>query len=241
MTEEMQNSDPVFDGILAGLRRAEQACFLTQAKVANSRPIGQVAAAMVSHIEDALTGELPPELAPDDDVDFLERSVAIIAAVAALVASDLAGALLPDSETGPEARHDANRALSRASDNERTNPLKRSDVATLMDNLVDGYQEERSNHLYPNGVFQIEINEGAASAVEAKSITSLGAPLLNFLKQQSHATFFIRHRVLSPWRTEWTDWELSGGGELGQNHFSRPLKVEGIDHWIDFQVPDTYQ
>ena len=189
----------------------------------------------MSHIKDALTGDLPPELVPDDDVEFLERSVAVIAALAALVASDLAAESVPDSSTEPVTRHDINRTISRASDNSRANPLNPSDLATLMDNLVGEYRGDRASETYPNLVFQVEINEDAARAEDAKSITTLSAPSLSFLEQQSHATFFIRHWVLSPWRTEWTDWELSGGGNLGQDHFSRPLKVEGIDHWIDSQ------
>ena len=190
---------------------------------------------MLAHMQDALAGDLPPELAPDDDMEYLERSVAIIAALAAFVASDLAAESAPDSGAGPAMRHDVNRTISRASDKARANQLNPFSLARLMENLAGEYRADRSWDSSPNVVFQVEINEDAARAEDAKSITTLNAPQMNFLEQQAHATFFIRHRVLSPWRTEWTDWELSGGGNVNLEHFNRSLKVEGVDHWIDFQ------
>ena len=235
MPEQSRNSDPVLDGIISGLQQAEKACLLTQAIVDNSRPIGQVASAMLAHMQDVLASDLPPELAPDDDMEYLERSVAIIAGLAAFVASDIAAKLAPDHGEEPLKRHDINKKMAQVSDEVRANRLNSPTLTTLLNTLAPAPQVEDSGDPFLYVVFQIQINEDVASEEGARNSTALNIGAMDFIGQQPHATFFIRHRVLSPWRTEWTDWELSGGGNLGIEHFNRPLKVEGVDQWIDFQ------
>ena len=223
-----QEPDPILESILSGLRDGETACLRAQGVVSNARPFGQIATSIVHLAEKLITSDLPEELIPPDDGDYLSRTVATVVTAAALVAAEVAGLSATAPVNDSRERHDINKGMAEAADQILEDGVNDAVLDSVMKELVEGYQ----NDAPPKVIFQVQVNQVSSTPVGATNITIFNPYQLGFTSMQSHGTFFIRHRMLIPQRTEWTDWELSGGGTLGYEVFDRVLKIEGRDEWI---------
>ena len=79
---------------------------------------------------------------------------------------------------------------------------------------------------------QVNTEQGSEDGSQDMVLADPGPDALELTGLPQHGSYWLRHRMVLPWATRWTGWELAGGESVDGRRFNRALRDSDTGEWV---------